>query len=450
MDLTSTGPPPPWWHEPWPPRWQGSWPRLPGPPRPLHAPVFTVTVDPQGFFGITPYLRRCQFRSVGEALDAVEAFLARRRALAAAWVLTEGGWVQQPEDDGQPRLVETERPPGTAEPAVPAVAIIYTRRVPLDGPRFSPWSSWEYYVTLKDGLFYAHPPEVGGPFHSLGEAAAAIKCHRTLTSTIQLSLMKGYYFILKEGLFHVHPDGCGGPYKWLDDATDAIACHRVWRQKENERNRRAKQFLDELDPDVYISRMMELRELILSGGDRNSNCPKPEKKSWMEEIVASLEPKGCDPAILEEADRFERILAEKELVENGMKWMENEVLQAFKIYEASSRYPGPEYEFVQLDQQCLIRNSCSKSYHHYNFTMKKKTSHLGKKVSWDYQLFFAEVKPTTEGKQFICYPLQHDDNGHCFGCRNVGIDLRHPTSGGYEKGEKGSGFPFDTFSVSDH
>ncbi|MFS9531875.1 hypothetical protein Q6247_27495, partial [Klebsiella pneumoniae] len=58
----------------------------------------------------------------------------------------------------------------------------------------------------------------------------------------------------------------------------------------------------------------------------------------MEEVVASLEPKGCDPAILEEADRFERIVEEKELIENGMKWMKKEVFQAFKIYKASSGY----------------------------------------------------------------------------------------------------------------
>lgn len=174
------------------------------------------------------------------------------------------------------------------------------------------------------------------------------------------------------------------------------------------------QALDEvdLDPAVRIPRIKELLEMIRN---RYNECPKPEKRSWMEEVVASLEPKGCDPAILEEADRFERIVEEKELIENGMKWMKKEVFQAFKIYKASSGYQGPKYEFVKLDQQCLIHDSSSKSYHHYNFTMKKKSSiylrEKREKRSWVYQLFFAEVKPTKEGKQFICCPLQRDENG---------------------------------------
>lgn len=33
--------------------------------------------------------------------------------------------------------------------------------------------------------------------------------------------------------------------------------------------------------------------------------------------------------------------------------------------------------------------------------------------------------------------------GNCFGCSNVGIDLKHPASGGYQEGNEHSGFPFD-------
>ena len=50
--------------------------------------------------------------------------------------------------------------------------------------------------------------------------------------------------------------------------------------------------------------------------DSKSECPKPEKTSWMDETVKGLEPKGCDPAILEAVDHFERIVAESELIEN--------------------------------------------------------------------------------------------------------------------------------------
>ncbi|KAF8694934.1 hypothetical protein HU200_038040 [Digitaria exilis] len=68
---------------------------------------------------------------------------------------------------------------------------------------------------------------------------------------------------------------------------------------------------------------------------------------------------------------------------------------------------------------------------------------------WDYKSFFAEVKPTDKGKHYFCHPLQNNDNGHCFGCSNVGIKLRHPASGGYEEGNVDSGFPFSTDGDSD-
>jgi hypothetical protein len=69
-----------------------------------------------------------------------------------------------------------------------------------------------------------------------------------------------------------------------------------------------------------------------------SEPPKPEKKSRMEELLDRLEPGICDPAILQEAAHFDRIVAEKELIKNGMKWMESEVLQAFEFYKESNCY----------------------------------------------------------------------------------------------------------------
>ncbi|EEC67376.1 hypothetical protein OsI_34503 [Oryza sativa Indica Group] len=35
------------------------------------------------------------------------------------------------------------------------------------------------------------------------------------------------------------------------------------------------------------------------------------------------------------------------------------------------------------------------------------------------------------------------EKGHCHGCRNSGIDLKHPSNGGYEEGNADSGFSFD-------
>lgn len=156
-----------------------------------------------------------------------------------------------------------------------------------------------------------------------------------------------------------------------------------------------------------------------------------------------LKPTTTDPAILEARYRFERLMEEKETRKNGMKWMQKEVLQAFENYKSADK--NLEYELVMIHSQCLIYDTFSKSYHHYNFTMRRRQS---RSKHWNYQQFFAEAK-SVEGKtQYFCIPLQPSEHGHCFGCRKVGVSLRHPESGGYEKGNSGSGFPFETDSES--
>ncbi|CAN6357068.1 unnamed protein product [Urochloa humidicola] len=412
----------------------------------LPVPVFTVTVDPEGCFRVSPSVGRARgrgpFRSLGEALAETHAMLLSRGTLRSSL------------DVDPLRQVKYMWVPwsGRRRTAPGPMARIYRRTVPLQ-PWLSPWSSWEYHITLRDGLFFAHPTDVGGPFHSLGEAAAGIKCHSTWASATQL-LTEDYYLTLKDGLFHVHPDNncMGGPFKSLERATGAISFDREWRQKQKEKARKAKEFLDNLDPTVYLACMKDLTD-ALRNGKRN---PEPEI------VVATSEPEDCDPDISEEIDRLERFLERRNTIRNGMKRMQNEALEAFEFYKASKSYQGPKYEFVKLDQQCLIYDNFSKSYHHYNFTMRKKSSfYLSKKAKrslkrpstrgWDYQVFFAEVKSSEEGKQVIfCCPLQSGENGHCFGCQNVGIELRHPESGGYEEGHEDSGFPFDSDSGSDN
>ena len=123
--------------------------------------------------------------------------------------------------------------------------------------------------------------------------------------------------------------------------------------------------------------------------------------------------------------------------------MKEEVLRAIENYKSADK--NLEYEVVMIHSQCLIFDTFSKSYHHYNFTMRTRQS---RSKHWNYQQFFAEAK-SMEGKtQYFCIPLQPSEHGHCFGCRKVGVSLRHPESGGYEKGNSGSGFPFDTDSES--
>ncbi|KAK3137025.1 hypothetical protein QOZ80_5BG0446680 [Eleusine coracana subsp. coracana] len=214
--------------------------------------------------------------------------------------------------------------------------------------------------------------------------------------------------------------------------------HGEWKRKQQEKTRFTKQFLNEVNPVVCMARVKSFVRMFQLA-ERDTKPPEPVMRDCTDDVLGSRKP-SRDPAVLEAADRFERIMAKKEAIKNGMKWMENEVLHAFE----SAGYQVSMYEFVNLDKQCLIYDPLSVSYHHYNFTMAKKSSRK------HYELFFAEVKSTKEGKQYFCCPLQScEKNGRCFGCENVGIDLKHPTAGKYEKGNEHSGFLFDSDSGGD-
>nr|XP_051190111.1 uncharacterized protein LOC127303414 [Lolium perenne] len=174
------------------------------------------------------------------------------------------------------------------------------------------------------------------------------------------------------------------------------------------------------------------------------SAEQPVKKSWMATVIEELRPTTTDPDILKARYRIERLQEERETI--GMKWMRKEALQAFKSYISSAGYnKNFEYDFVRLDFQCLIYCTFSKSYHHYNFTMRTR---LSRSKPWTFQQFFAEVKPRENETKYFCCPLQSGEDGQCYGCQKAGIALRHPNSGGYDKGQPGSGFPFDTDSES--
>ncbi|KAK3133770.1 hypothetical protein QOZ80_6AG0540800 [Eleusine coracana subsp. coracana] len=150
-----------------------------------------------------------------------------------------------------------------------------------------------------------------------------------------------------------------------------------------------------------------------------------------------------DPDVLKVLQYLHGLEREEEIIRDGMMWMENDATKAFKAYLVSTEtesMKGVKYEFHKLEYQCLIYDGPNK-YHHYNFTMKIK---LRLKRRWEHKSFFAEVKYVANGKQYFCCPLKDTDDGHCYGCRKVGIKLIHPETGGYEEGYEGAGFPFDT------
>uniref|UniRef100_A0A0A9C6D0 DUF3615 domain-containing protein n=1 Tax=Arundo donax TaxID=35708 RepID=A0A0A9C6D0_ARUDO len=372
------------------------WPQWRSPSNPPRFWVYDITVDKGGVFHPRPNCPGGPFRTFAAAAAAI-----RRKHFLG--------------------------PPGVVRIRVYGETIFYKG---LPDP---PWPQ-PYYFTIANGMFYVHPHGLGGPFKSLSDAIAAIELYCRQPPRIP-PLPNGYYFTLKDGLFHIHPDGVGSPCAKLADALNAIQIHRdslkpppfdYWKDN-REKVKRMQKILSELDPaDFKISQKPALRKYPTEDKDAN---------------VDDLEPEICDPVLLEALEYLERVEAEREAVMNGMRWMQNEVVEAFiKSYVSSIKTKGLKYEFHKLDYQCLIFDG-PKAYHHYNFTMNIKRS---SKKRWAHESFFAEVKSTEDGKHYFCCQLQRNDNGHCFGCCNVGIKLMHPANGGYEEGTVDSGFPFDT------
>uniref|UniRef100_A0A0E0J503 DUF3615 domain-containing protein n=1 Tax=Oryza nivara TaxID=4536 RepID=A0A0E0J503_ORYNI len=133
-------------------------------------------------------------------------------------------------------------------------------------------------------------------------------------------------------------------------------------------------------------------------------------------------------------------LSIEEIVENGKKWMSEEVMVAFKKYiEGKADLAGHQYR-LELCHQCFNVESYLQNFHHYNFNVKIKKHDSDE---WNESMYFAEVKMILRRKYYFCCPLEPRENGHCYACRNQGMDdLRHPATGGFEMGSPDTVFPY--------
>uniref|UniRef100_A0A0E0F272 DUF3615 domain-containing protein n=1 Tax=Oryza meridionalis TaxID=40149 RepID=A0A0E0F272_9ORYZ len=131
----------------------------------------------------------------------------------------------------------------------------------------------------------------------------------------------------------------------------------------------------------------------------------------------------------------------KEQVQNGIKWMSEECFIAFRKYAEQLHLMDTEYKFGELLNQCLSVDGYSKNFHHFNFTVKEKPKNSD---IWNSQLYFAEVKQLYGVKYYFCCLLDASDNGKCNGCHNQKTEdlIKHPSSGGYEKGDEKICWPF--------
>ncbi|KAK3120639.1 hypothetical protein QOZ80_9AG0691300 [Eleusine coracana subsp. coracana] len=136
----------------------------------------------------------------------------------------------------------------------------------------------------------------------------------------------------------------------------------------------------------------------------------------------------------------------EENIEDGKKWMRDEVKLCFKKHiEKTANRKGLDFELDELCHQCFNVESYTKVFHHYNFKMRTK---MPSSLEWSVGLYFAEVKEIFGRKFYFCCPLEPNESGHCYACKNQGADdLKHPATGGFEVGLRDA--PKSSFWCSD-
>uniref|UniRef100_A0A0D3HPG0 DUF3615 domain-containing protein n=1 Tax=Oryza barthii TaxID=65489 RepID=A0A0D3HPG0_9ORYZ len=140
----------------------------------------------------------------------------------------------------------------------------------------------------------------------------------------------------------------------------------------------------------------------------------------------------------------------EEIVQNGKRWMSEEVMLAFEKYiEGRDEFRDVVYRLDELQHQCFSVDAYQKVFHHYNFTVKMKKPTL---EDWLLTCYFAEVKQIYGKKSYLCRPLKPRDNGYCHGCVNQGmVALKHPDNDEveFEVGYFNTGCPFIYLSDDD-
>uniref|UniRef100_A0ACD5TIS9 Uncharacterized protein n=1 Tax=Avena sativa TaxID=4498 RepID=A0ACD5TIS9_AVESA len=154
-----------------------------------------------------------------------------------------------------------------------------------------------------------------------------------------------------------------------------------------------------------------------------------------------LEDEASKPMVEEEKYSKEEIL--KRNHDRKRRFME----YALQKYNDEEDLAGEmRFVFDEIKKEVLVvEGGMQDFYEHFNFTANYKQA--GSTV-----LFFAEVVPHGDTCDVrCCKPLDCNDNGHCFGCKNQGhVDLRHPACKSlYNRGDEDSGLPFMLDSISE-
>ncbi|XP_052135616.1 uncharacterized protein LOC127754179 isoform X1 [Oryza glaberrima] len=138
----------------------------------------------------------------------------------------------------------------------------------------------------------------------------------------------------------------------------------------------------------------------------------------------------------------------EEITQNGKKWMNEEVMVAFEKYiTRRDDLKEYDYQFDELLHQCFNVEHYYKIFHHFNFTVKMKAPCS---TDWTSVLYFAEVKELLGHKIYFCSPLEPNEDGNCYACKNQGMEnLKHPIVGVFDRGFPTQVFPYTYSSGSE-
>ncbi|CAN6223643.1 unnamed protein product [Urochloa humidicola] len=220
----------------------------------------------------------------------------------------------------------------------------------------------------------------------------------SLASKILIRRPKNWYQVYyirmdRGGSFCMYPN-LGGPFQSIDEADDAIDSYLY----ELRRGAMCK----ELVKLSVVDRLIHNSKYYLDGTPkRGPNSPRGDEKLYLVEAV--LQQYNEDHNLFgNDAHELEALVGQQWICEN-YRW-----------------------------------------YYHFNFTVKKKEGNDNSSAS---NLFFAEVSHMQGEKAFdvnCCFMIKHDENGHCYGCRNNGSpDMKHPNNiGAYTGGHLDGYLPF--------
>uniref|UniRef100_A0ACD5TMS2 Uncharacterized protein n=1 Tax=Avena sativa TaxID=4498 RepID=A0ACD5TMS2_AVESA len=151
-----------------------------------------------------------------------------------------------------------------------------------------------------------------------------------------------------------------------------------------------------------------------------------------------LEDEASKPKVEEKKYSKEEILKhnddrKKQFMEYALQKYNNEECLAGEM----------RFVFDEIKKEVYVVEGGLKFYEHFNFTAKQAGSTV---------LFFSELVPHRDNCDVLCCkPLDCNDNGHCYACKNQrAMNLRHPADEAlYVGGHEDCHFPFTWDSISE-